>query len=206
MFVCRQFLPGILTERMTPVGLLTLSAGLGTLSLFGLSFATSAVAVFMAARLCGVGKCFFWPTMLGIASGRYPKGGAFALGLRGGCGVISAGFLMFPAMGIIQDHYSAAKIAEIRPAAFHKIRRDGALGFDERKVALLTQPLELQAVAEAKRYSAVMTYRRICFRPDRAVGDAVGIVRVSSGDPRFLSGEGSDARDFPLSSCGRQYK
>ena len=41
----------------------------------------------------GIGKTFYWPTMLGVISERFPKGGALALGLSGGLGMISAGLL-----------------------------------------------------------------------------------------------------------------
>jgi len=165
MFVCRQFLPGALTRILTPIGLLTCSAVLCTLSLFGLSFATSGAAVFGAATVFGIGKSFFWPTMLGIASERHPEGGAFALGLMGGCGIISAGFLMVPLMGVIQDHYAVAKMSEVGSSTLQKIRKDGASGLDGRKVATLTDPNELRAVNVAKSYSAAMTYRWIATVP-----------------------------------------
>jgi hypothetical protein len=59
MFVCRQFLADLLTQRLTPIGLLAVSAVVCTLSLFGLSSGTSASAVFGSATLFEVGKSFF---------------------------------------------------------------------------------------------------------------------------------------------------
>ena len=80
----RRFFSGVLLRVFGPVGRLTLSAIVASLGLFGLSYAKSAVVVFVAATVFGIGKTLFWPCMLGITSERFPDGGAFALGLMGG--------------------------------------------------------------------------------------------------------------------------
>ncbi|ABE35886.1 sugar (and other) transporter family protein [Paraburkholderia xenovorans LB400] len=49
----------------------------------------SVLAAFAAATLFGVGKSLFWPTMLGITSERFPRGGPLCLGLMGGGGFLS---------------------------------------------------------------------------------------------------------------------
>jgi hypothetical protein len=50
-----------------------------------------------------------WPTMLAAASERYPKGGAFAMGVIGTAGSLSIYFVL-PKMGAIFDE-AAAKAA-----------------------------------------------------------------------------------------------
>ena len=42
----------------------------------------------LAATVYGCGKTFFWPTMLGVVSERFPKGGAMTLGITGGIGML----------------------------------------------------------------------------------------------------------------------
>lgn len=49
----------------------------------------SVFAAFAAATLFGIGKSLFWPTMLGITSERFPRGGPLCLGLMGGAGFLS---------------------------------------------------------------------------------------------------------------------
>jgi MFS family permease len=159
MFVLRQFFSGVLVKVLSPVGLLTLSAILAASGLFWLSHAKGALVVLVAATLFGVGKTFFWPCMLGITSERFPEGGAFALGLMGGAGIISAGFLMVPAMGMLQDKYTLQKISELSPPTLQKVLKDGSEGIDEKKVRALSDAREKETVQEAKTYSAVMTYR-----------------------------------------------
>lgn len=165
MFVLRQFFSGVLVRSLSPLGLLTSSSIFAALGLFWLSHATTPIVVFAAATLFGIGKTFFWPCMLGITSERFPEGGAFALGLMGGAGIVSAGFLMVPMMGILQDHYALTKIQEVSPPTVHKVMKDGNRGIDEKKVLGLSDPAERQIVHDAKTYSAVMTYRWISLIP-----------------------------------------
>ena len=159
MFVLRQFFSGVLVKIFGPVGLLTLSAMVAALGLFWLSHAKGPFVVLVAATLFGIGKTFFWPCMLGITSERFPEGGAFALGLMGGAGIISAGFLMVPAMGVLQDKYALERVAELSPPTLQKVLKDGSRGIDEKKVRALSDEREKEIVLEAKTYSAVMTYR-----------------------------------------------
>jgi len=165
MFVLRQFFSGVLVRALTPIGLLTVSAILAAIGLYGLSYANTAVMVVSAATIFGIGKTFFWPTMLGVASERFPEGGAFALGLMGGAGIISAGFLMVPAMGMIQDHYAIAKLSELSPQIVEKVIKEGSQGIDEKKVVALTDSSEKGVINEARTYSAVMTYRCVAVVP-----------------------------------------
>jgi len=104
LFVMRSF-AGKLVHGRSPIAVLWLSAVLSALGLIALSHATSAVAAYAAATVWGVGVCFFWPTMLGVAAEQFPKGGALALGLMGTAGNLAIFFVM-PVMGAIWDHYT----------------------------------------------------------------------------------------------------
>lgn len=67
-----------------------------------LSVANSAVLAFVAATVFAVGICYFWPTMLGVTSERFPAGGALVLGIMGGVGNISVALVM-PVLGGVYD-------------------------------------------------------------------------------------------------------
>ena len=106
MFVLR-FFAGPIVEHINPLGLLFVSAVLGCIGLVHdgkhAGAATPAGGILVAATIYGVGKTFFWPTMLGVVGERFPKGGALAMGAMGGIGMVSAGMLGGPGIGYTQD-------------------------------------------------------------------------------------------------------
>ena len=106
MFVLR-FFGGPLARRFSPMGLLTLSAILSAVGLFGLGSVATPFQAFLAATVFGIGKTYFWPVMLGITSERFPKGGALLLAIMGGTGNLSVAFII-PIMGGWYDSYGAA--------------------------------------------------------------------------------------------------
>ena len=107
MFVMRHF-AGPLAHRLSPVGLLWISCLLASVGLIFLSIANSKITGLLAATVWGVGVCYMWPTMLGAASERFPRGGALLMGLMGTGGTLSIYFVL-PQMGKIFDN---AKIRE----------------------------------------------------------------------------------------------
>jgi MFS family permease len=102
MFVGRHF-AGPMVHRLSSVGLLWVSCLLASLGLVALSVANSPLMGFLAATVWGVGVCYMWPTMLAAASERFPRGGAFLMGLIGFAGCCSIYFVL-PQMGAIFDH------------------------------------------------------------------------------------------------------
>ncbi len=107
MFTLR-FFAGPIVHKINPVGLLLCSAVLGTLGLYllGLPQVDTIGLWIVAVTIYGIGKTFYWPTLLGVISERFPKGGALALGLSGGIGMISAGILGSPGIGYKQDYFA----------------------------------------------------------------------------------------------------
>ncbi len=106
MFVLR-FFAGKLVERLSPLGLLAICSVLAAAGLFALSAVSTPAEAFAAATLFGIGKTFFWPTMLGITSERFPHGGALLLAIMGGAGNLSVAFVL-PLMGGWYDAHGAA--------------------------------------------------------------------------------------------------
>ncbi len=111
MFVLR-FFAGPIVEKINPVGLLFVSSVLGCLGLFWLGTASAGFAILAAATVYGVGKTFFWPTMLGVVGERFPKGGAITMGAVGGFGALSAGLLGGPGIGYKQDYYASQNLQD----------------------------------------------------------------------------------------------
>ena len=59
--------------------------------------------ILVAATLYGLGKTFFWPTMLGVVAERFPKGGALTLNIIAGVGMLGVGVVGALFLGNIQD-------------------------------------------------------------------------------------------------------
>jgi len=117
MFTLR-FFAGPIVHKINPIGLLMGSAVLGALGLLmlGLPFTNTVVLWVVAVTIYGIGKTFYWPTLLGVISERFPKGGALALGISGGIGMLAAGLLGGPGIGYKQDYFAVQKLNEIAPA------------------------------------------------------------------------------------------
>jgi len=74
--------------------------------------ATTPFTAFAAAALFAAGTAFWWPTMLGITSERFPRGGALALAIIGATGSFSTA-IAGPVMGWINDRYGANHVLSI---------------------------------------------------------------------------------------------
>jgi MFS family permease len=101
MFVVRHF-AGTIAHRLSPIGLLWTSCLLASSGLVSLSYAHSPLTGILAATLWGCGVCFLWPTMIAMASERFPRGGPLLMGLMGTAGTLSISFVL-PLMGSIFD-------------------------------------------------------------------------------------------------------
>lgn len=97
-----RFFAGPIVHRLQPLGLLAVCSAIAILGLVLLS-KTAGMMIFVAATIYGVGKTFFWPTMLGVVAERFPKGGALTLNAIGGMGMLSVGVIGAVFLGNIQD-------------------------------------------------------------------------------------------------------
>lgn len=124
MFALR-FCAGPIVERISPLGLLFAGACCGALGLTFLSGANTLVAVILALTIYGIGKTFLWPTMLAVASERFPKGGAIVIGAMGGIGMLSAGLLGGPGIGYNQDRAASENLREKAPTVYEEYKAPG---------------------------------------------------------------------------------
>jgi len=106
-----RFFAGPIVHSLSPLGLLAISSILAIAGLYTLSSSTGTV-LFIAATLYGVGKTFFWPTMLGVVSEQTPKGGALTLNAISGIGMLACGTLGFPYIGSLQEQCQIQAVAK----------------------------------------------------------------------------------------------
>jgi fucose permease len=111
MYLMRQFLGGA-AHRLSPIALIASTAVAAAAGLFLFGMATTPFTAFAAAALFAAGTAFWWPTMLGITSERFPRGGALALAIIGATGSFSTA-IAGPVMGWINDRYGADHVLSI---------------------------------------------------------------------------------------------
>jgi MFS family permease len=121
MFVLR-FFAGPIVHKISPLGLLFVSAICAFIGLRLLGAAGTGTLLVVAATIYGLGKTFFWPTMLGVVSERFPKGGAITIGAIGGIGMLSAGLLGGPGIGYKQDYFASNDLKEKAPAVYEEYK------------------------------------------------------------------------------------
>jgi hypothetical protein len=129
---------------LSPVGILLVCA---ILACAGLNL-TSGIATFGGAMLAlsvyAVGKTFFWPTMLAVASDRFPRTGAVAISIMGGIGMMSAGLIGTPGLGYAKDRFTGEALKAADPVVFNEFKAekpseflplvfDAATGLDGKK-------------------------------------------------------------------------
>ncbi len=128
MFALR-FFAGPITRRINPMGLLFVSLLLACAGLMMLGSSSTGLAILAAATIYGAGKTFLWPTMLGVVSEQYPRGGALTLGAVGAAGMLSAGLLGGPGIGYKQDYFASQYLEQRHPFVYEEYRSPTERGF-----------------------------------------------------------------------------
>jgi MFS family permease len=117
MFVLR-FFAGPIVHKISPPGLLLVSALCGIIGLYLIAGSSSTVAVMVALAVYGFSKTFYWPTMLAVVGDRYPRSGAVAISCMGGMGMLAAGLLGGPGIGYFKDRYAAEDLQRVNTAVY----------------------------------------------------------------------------------------
>ncbi|MBM3837545.1 MAG: hypothetical protein FJ398_06215 [Verrucomicrobia bacterium] len=114
---------------LSPLGILLTCA---ILACVGLNL-TSGIASFGGAMLAltvyAVGKTFFWPTMLAVASDRFPRTGAVAISIMGGIGMMSAGLIGAPGLGYAKDRFAGEALNTADAAVFAQYKAENPSRF-----------------------------------------------------------------------------
>ena len=106
-----RFFAGPIVHKLSPLGLLAVSATVACIGLLALS-ASAGELILLAATLYGVGKTFFWPTTLGVVAEQFPRGGALTLNAVAGVGMLAVGIVGAPFLGYIQDVSNVELLAQ----------------------------------------------------------------------------------------------
>ncbi len=93
-----RFFAGGLIHRLNPTGVLLGSSVIATAGLLLLSISQGAATTLVSAAVFAVGVCYFWPTMIGVASEYIPKSGALGMSILGGAGFVATSMVL-PIMG-----------------------------------------------------------------------------------------------------------
>lgn len=106
---------GPFVHRLSPSGMLLVSAVLSAIGLYAMSKSSGAM-LFVTATIFALGVCFFWPTMLGYVSENFPRTGALGLAIMGGAGMLSVSFIL-PVIGRLYDKGIALRLPAGKSAA-----------------------------------------------------------------------------------------
>jgi hypothetical protein len=99
VFLLRTF--GSHVSHKEPISTLVICSLLTFIGLYWLGSlrpGAGALVALAAATTFAVGKSYFWPTMLGVTSERFPRGGALLISIMGGVGMLSVAAAL-PIMG-----------------------------------------------------------------------------------------------------------
>jgi hypothetical protein len=108
--------------KLSPVGLLLVCAVLACVGLQLASGMQTFVMALVALGIYSLGKTFFWPTMLAVASDRFPRTGAIAISIMGGLGMLSAGIIGGPGLGYGKDRFTAEALQVSSPAVYQEAK------------------------------------------------------------------------------------
>jgi MFS family permease len=150
--------------KISPVGLLLICSILACIGLTVASTMQTFAAALFALGIYAVGKTFFWPTMLAVASDRFPRTGAVAISIMGGIGMLSAGLIGGPGLGYAKDRFSADTLKTADAALYEQVKApspskflffsgvnaiDGTKLADAQKVKAAERTPEQKAIADA---------------------------------------------------------
>jgi len=137
------------TLGLKPVALLLVCSVLAVIGLQLSSTMASFGMAMVALGIYAVGKTFFWPTMLAVASDRFPRTGAIAISFMGGIGMLSAGLIGGPGLGYLKDRFSGEELKDKNPALYAQYKAEKASKFLDFE-ATAAVGLDGKKLAEAK--------------------------------------------------------
>ncbi len=115
--------------KLSPIGLLLVCSLTAVVGLRLASTMETFAAALLALGIYAVGKTFFWPTMLAVASDRFPRTGAVAISIMGGIGMLSAGMIGGPGLGYSKDRFSADELKATNPAVYETVKAEKPSSF-----------------------------------------------------------------------------
>lgn len=170
---------------LSPVGILLAAAVCGFIGLNFLSTIQSFAVAFVAMTIYALGKAFFWPTMLAVASDRFPRTGAIAISIMGGIGMLSAGLIGGPGLGYTNDKFAGEYLAGTPAAAEYRaatpstfLGRGETYGIDAKKLGA-AQKAAAEGTATPDQKAAVDAYQqanRATLRVDSIIPATMAVI------------------------------
>lgn len=108
--------------KLSPVGLLFTCAVLAVVGLYLASSMQTFTMALVALGIYAVGKTFFWPTMLAVASDRFPRTGAVAISFMGGIGMLAGGLVGSAGLGYGKDRFTAETLQQNNSAVYENAK------------------------------------------------------------------------------------
>jgi len=118
-----RFFAGVPLKVMSPPMLLLISSLFSIAGLWALS-SVAGMLIWVAFVLYAIGQTFYWPTMLGLVSEQFPKGGAMTLNTVSAMGLLTVGIFGFPFLGAVQDNYKTEAVFEKFPTQFERVKTE----------------------------------------------------------------------------------
>ena len=187
---------------LSPVAILLSCSLLACLGLNLVSGVETFFGAMAALAVYAVGKTFFWPTMLAVASDRFPRTGAVAISIMGGIGMMSAGLIGAPGLGYAKDRFAGAELQERNVAVYatHQAEKpseflffEAVHGIDGKKLGEVHQRLdtartELAAAGNLDPQAALaqLTPEQLAVHEASIVGDRKTLV-VDSVIPALMA-------------------
>ncbi|MEM8954304.1 MAG: MFS transporter [Verrucomicrobiota bacterium] len=137
---------------LKPVSLLFVCSVLACLGLNLVAGVTAFGPALGALLVYAVGKTFFWPTMLAVASDRFPRTGAIAISMMGGIGMLSVGLLGGPGLGYARDRFAADELQTADEALYAEYQSTGDAS--QWTFFAAVQPIDPNKLDAAKKASA----------------------------------------------------
>lgn len=164
-----RFFAGPIVHKLSPLGLLATSSVVAAIGLVALS-KTTGMSILVAATLYGFGKTFFWPTMLGVVSEQFPKGGALTLNATGGVGMLGVGVVGTVLLGMFQNQNIQQELQAQRPELITQITAEQTsvfgryMAIQEDKVIALPKA-DQTAVAEIQNTARKASLMKVAILP-----------------------------------------
>jgi hypothetical protein len=147
---------------------------------------TTFTGALLALTVYAVGKTFFWPTMLAVASDRFPRCGAVAISIMGGLGMMSAGLVGSPGLGYAKDRFSGEALEKASVAVYGEYKAASPSkwlvfrevhGIDGQKLAAATaNPAGSRTPAETSVVDAYVTGNRQTLKVDSFIPATMALI------------------------------
>ncbi len=148
-----------LVRSLGSFGLLAASCVVAGAGLWWMGAAFTPGAAFAAATVFAIGKTCLWPTLLGVAAERHPRGGPVLLAALGATGMLAGG-AAGPLLGRVYDH---ATVARLPAGVVQRVIVDGRLS--PAAVAAVPDGPDRIAIRDASRHGAAATFRAAALLP-----------------------------------------